>query len=373
MDFNLSDEQQMLRDGARRFVREQYAFEARRALVKSELGFSREHWGTYAELGWLALGLPEDVGGLGCPFSDTAILLEELGRGLVLEPFVSTAVLCARILDRCDNAEVRAAVLGAVAAGGLTLALAHDEPGHRFDVGRADVSARPAGDGFVLNGTKILVLDGPAADRFVVSATVTGDRAPSLFIVSRDADGLELEAYPLIDGGRAADLRLSSVACPASARLAGPDSATDILEEALDAATVARIAEAIGAMEAVVEITAEYLKTRVQFGQPIGKFQALQHRMAEMFVEVEKSRSSLFRSLAYLDAEPAVRKAAVSAAKVAVAGAAKVVGGQGIQLHGGIGLTEEYSVGHYFKKLVAFEKIQGDSDWHLARFIANNH
>jgi len=156
MDFNLSEEQQMLRDGARRFVREHYAFEARRALVKSDIGFSREYWKAYAELGWLALGLTEDVGGLGCPFADIAILLEEFGRGLVCEPYISTAVLCARIVDRCSDPEMRTEVLSEVAVGGLTLALAHDEPGHRFEVGRAEVSARPVGDGFVLDGAKIL-------------------------------------------------------------------------------------------------------------------------------------------------------------------------------------------------------------------------
>ncbi|MDR2188077.1 MAG: acyl-CoA dehydrogenase family protein [Azonexus sp.] len=356
----------MLRDGAARFVRENYGFEARRALAKSALGFSRQHWQTYAELGWLALGLPEDAGGLGCPFSDSTVLLEELGRGLALEPFVSTAVLCARILDRCDNVEARSRLLSEVAAGGTILALAHDEPGQRFKIDRAHVSARPVADGFWLDGDKVLAIDGQAADRFIVSATVVGERLPSLFVISREAAGLALEAYRLIDGSGAVDLRLHDVA---AVRLTESGNTVTILEEAFDAETVARIAEAIGAMEAVMAMTAEYIKTRVQFGQPIGKFQALQHRMSEMFVEVEKSRSSLFRALAYLDAEPANRKAAVSSAKLAVADATKFVGAQGIQLHGGIGMTEEYSIGHYFKKLIAFEKIHGDSDWHLTRLV----
>ncbi|WP_210148000.1 acyl-CoA dehydrogenase family protein [Aromatoleum petrolei] len=362
----------MLRDGARRFVREQYDFEARRGLSRSEVGHSSTHWKTFAELGWLALGIPEDAGGLGCSFNETAILLEEFGRGLVLEPFVSTAVLCVRILDRCENADVRLQVLAEVTSGEAKLALAHDEPASRFEPGRAATSARAHGDGFVLNGTKMLVVDGPSADRYIVSATVDDDPAPSLFLVPNDVPGLTLGAYPLIDGGRAADLRFADVACPAAARLAGPQRATDILEEAFDAATVARIAEAIGAMEAAMAVTNEYIKTRVQFGQPIGKFQALQHRMAEMFIEVEKSRSSLFRALAHLDAETVTRKAAVSAAKVVVAAAGKFVGGQGIQLHGGMGMTEECSVGHYFKKLMAFDKLYGDSDWHLLRYAACN-
>ena len=215
-------------------------------------------------------------------------------------------------------------------------------------------------------------MDGPSADRFIVSATLVGDRSPSLFMVRRDAPGLRLETYPLIDGSRCADLHLSGVTCPARARLVASDKTTDVLEESFDLTTVARMAEAIGAMEATIETTSEYLKSRVQFGQPIGKFQALQHRMAEMFVEVEKSRSSLFRSLAHVGAEPAARKAAVSAAKVVVSAAGKFVGGQGIQLHGGMGMTDECSVGHYFKKLLAFEKMYGDSDWHLARLVASN-
>jgi alkylation response protein AidB-like acyl-CoA dehydrogenase len=370
MDFNLSDEQQMLRDGARRFMREQYGFEARRGLARSEEGFSREHWKTYAELGWLALGIPEDAGGLGCPFTDTAILMAEFGRNLALEPFVTTAVLCARILDRGENAALRLELLGEVAAGEVMLALAHDEPDFRFEPGRAALSARPADDGFRLDGAKLLVLDGPSADRYIVSATVDGDDAPSLFIVPKDTPGLAMEPYPLIDGSRAADLRFTNVACPAAMRIAGPQRATEILEEAFDAATVARIAEAVGAMDMVMDVTCEYIKTRVQFGQPIGKFQALQHRMSEMFVETEKARSSLFRALAYLDAEPADRKAAVSAAKVAVAPAARFVGAQGIQMHGGMGMTDECSVGHYFKKLVTFDKLYGDSDWHMVRFAA---
>jgi alkylation response protein AidB-like acyl-CoA dehydrogenase len=372
VDFNLSDEQQMLRDGVRRFVREQYGFEARRALAKGADGYSREHWHTFADLGWLALGLPEDVGGLGCSFVETAILLEEFGRGLVLEPYVSTAVLCARILERCGNRELRADRLSHVATGELILALAHDEPGSRFDPERAGATARPAPEGFVLEGTKTLVLDGAAADQFIVSAAVSGDHAPSLFLVPRSAASLDVRSYPLIDGSRAADLHLRGVVCPPGARLAGPEQGADLLGAAFDASTMARIAEAIGAMESVMRITSEYLKTRVQFGQAIGKFQALQHRMAEMFVEVQESRSALYRGMAYLDADPAARRAAVSAAKVVVGDAARFVGGQGIQLHGGIGITEEYSVGHYFRKLAAFEKIHGDSDWHLDRFIAGS-
>jgi alkylation response protein AidB-like acyl-CoA dehydrogenase len=371
VDFNLSEEQQMLRDSARRFVREHYSFEARRSLITSEEGISRDHWRTYAELGWLAIALSEEAGGLGFSFAETALLAEEFGRGLVLEPYISTAVVAARLIERAPRSAVRQEALESLIAGERILALAHAEPGSRDDLDQAAAVAQPRGDSYVISGIKSVVIDGALADQYLVSARIAGDPTYSLFLIDRIDPGLESMPYELIDGSRACDLCLSGVTVDASRRLAGPAEAREFVEEALDRGTVARVAEAIGAMEAVMRITSEYLKTRIQFGQPLGKFQALQHRMSEMFVEVQESRSSLYRAMAHLDADVRARRAAVSAAKVTVAGAAKFVGAQGVQLHGGIGMTEEYSVGHYFKKLTAFEKIWGDSEWHLSRFIAN--
>lgn len=371
MDFNLSDEQQMLRDGALRYVRENCAFEARRKLRENEEGFSRKRWGDYADLGWLALGLPEDVGGLACSFVETAILMEEFGRGLVIEPYVSTAILCAHILDHCENRALRRAVLGAVAEGRRLLALAHGEPNSRYELTRVGATARRHGERFVLDGVKTLVLDAVSADQFVVSACVDAAAEFSLFLVDRTAPGVLLRAYPLIDGTRAADITLGAVELPSDALLAGPGTAAELVEAAIDRATLACVAEALGAMEATLQITADYIKTRVQFGQPIGRFQALQHRMSEMFVEVQETRSILYQGMAHLDGSTPARRAAVSAAKVVAANAGRIVGGQGIQLHGGIGLTEEYAMGHYYKKLVAFEKTYGDTEWHLRRYIAN--
>ncbi len=368
MDFNLNDEQQMLRDSARRFVRENYAFEQRRAIVGSALGFSAEHWRSYADFGWLALGLPEDVGGLACSFVETAVLMEEFGRGLVLEPYVSTAVLCAHILDHCSNAGTRSSTLAAIAEGRSRLALAHYEPAGRYAPQQVAAVASRTGDGFRLNGRKSCVLDAASADQFIVSARVAGEDGYSLFLVDESCEGLRLNAYPLIDGTRAADIVLENVPAVASALLAGAGTAAGLLQEALDRAILARIAMALGAMETVLELTAEYIKTRTQFGQPIGKFQALQHRMAEMFVEVQETRSILYCGLAHLDAEPALRSPIISAAKLVTTNAGKIVGGQGMQLHGGIGMTNEYAVGHYYKYLLAFEKIYGDADWHLERF-----
>jgi alkylation response protein AidB-like acyl-CoA dehydrogenase len=371
MDFNLSDEQQMLRDAASRFVREQYAFEARRRWVASA-GWAPERWAQYADMGWLGLSIPEVFGGLGCAFIETAIVAEELGRGLALEPFIGCAVLAARLIEKADAPAFdahRGELLEGMAAGTRRVALAHSEAASRFELDRVSVVARVEGSGFVLDGVKMMVPAAAAADHLIVSARVAGEAGEgvALFLVPRDAT--LLHAYPLIDGTRAADVELLSVFVGAEARLSAPGSGLALLEEALDRAALAQVAEALGCMEAVLEMTSEYLKTRQQFGQPIGKFQALQHRMAEMFVEVQETRSILYRGIAHLDGPPAARRQAVSAAKVMLGSAGRFVGGQGIQLHGGIGVTDEYPIGHYYKRLLALEKLYGDSDWHLGRFI----
>jgi len=369
MDFNLTDEQQMLRESASRFVREQYVFEARRKWAADE-GWSRERWGQYAQMGWLSLSIPEALGGLGCSFVETALVAEELGRGIALEPYIGCAVLAARLIERGDApgfAAQRESLLAGIADGSAITLLAHSEPGSRFELDSVKTVARPTATGWVLDGAKMMVPGAPGAAHFIVSARVAG-QGTALFLVHREA--VVLETYPLIDGTRAGDLELHAVAVGQDALLAAPATAVPLLEEAMDRAALAQVAEALGCMEAVMELTSEYLKTRHQFGQPIGKFQALQHRMAEMFVDVQETRSILYRGIANLEGEPAARRQAVSAAKVMLGSAGRFVGGQGIQLHGGIGLTDEYQIGHYYKRLLALEKLYGDSDWHLDRFIA---
>ncbi len=368
MNFNLTDEQQMLRDGVRRFGSEQYSFEARKHLLASPERFSAEHWNTYAELGWLALGLPEDAGGLGCSFVETALVMQEFGRVLALEPYATSAILCARIVDASE--QHRGELLPELAAGNLRLALAHTEMDARYELDRVATTATPTGDGYVLDGVKTLAFDAPSAHQLIVSAAMDGGFG--LFVLPIDAAGLGLNAYPLIDGTRAADVELKSVRVSRSALLIEPQRALAVLQEAVDRVVLAQVAEALGAMEAVLEITSGYIKQRVQFGQPIGKFQALQHRMAEMFVEVQETRSILYRGMALLDAAPAERQRAISAAKVVASNAGKLVGAQGIQLHGGIGMTEEYSVGHYYKKLIALEKRFGDTEYHVSRYLSGD-
>lgn len=367
MNFDLTDEQEMLRDAARRFAGEHYSFTQRRNVLATREGFSPAAWQSYAEMGWLGLELPEDVGGLDCSFVETVLLMEEFGRVLALEPFASSAILCAGIVNKSGNQPQRLALLQSLIEGRALLALAHSEAGDRYARGPMRSGAVPTSDGFVLNGEKTLAFDAPSADHLVVSARF--EAGVGLFLVPKGAAGLRVEGYRLIDGTQAGDVVLRDVRLPESALLIEPARAVEVLEEALDRTALAQIAEALGAMEAVLEITNIYLKQRVQFGQTIGKFQALQHRMSEMFIEVQETRSMLYRGMAHLGAESAVRAAAISAAKVVAGNAAKFVGTQGIQLHGGIGMTEEYAVGHYYKRLVVFEKRYGDCDFHTERFM----
>lgn len=371
MDFNLCEEQLMLRDGVDRYIKDAYAFDARRHQAATGEGFSRKHWQQFADLGWLALALPEDVGGLGCSFVEASLVLEAFGRGMVLEPFVISTMLCARIVERSGAQALRAELLPSLAEGGLLLALADSEEGSRFVVGGAkNTLAEKTEAGYRLNGVKTLVFAGPSADKLLVTARVADHAQPAVFIVDRNTPGVELDAYSLVDGSRAADVRFVDVALTPGALLIAPSEAQPILEEAYDRAALAVVAQMLGVMQGVMDMTAEYLKTRNQFGQPIGKFQALQHRMAEMFVEVQHTRSIFYRAMAYLDKAPAERMQAVSAAKAAAGKAGRFVCAQGVQLHGGIGMTEEYPVGHYFRFMTLLEKQFGDIDYHLARFAA---
>jgi alkylation response protein AidB-like acyl-CoA dehydrogenase len=370
MDFNLNDEQQMLRDAAGRFVRERYAFEERRKLAAGE-GWSPSLWEQYAEMGWLGLTVPEEDGGLGCSFVETAIVAEELGRGMALEPFVAVAVLSARLLEKADApafAARRSELLAGLVEGRVRVLPALYEPHSRFELLKPAATARRAAGGWVLGGTKLMVEAAPSATHFIVSAGLEAEPGVGLFLV--DAQSVRADAYEVIDGTRAADLHLDGVTVDEDALLTAPAVAAALLQDAVDRAALAHMAEALGSMEAVLELTSEYIKTRQQFGQPIGKFQALQHRMAEMFVETQEMRSIVLRGIANLDAAPAERSLAVSAAKVMFGTAGRFVGAQGIQLHGGIGMTDEYQVGHYYKRLLVLDKRYGDGDWHIDRFVA---
>jgi alkylation response protein AidB-like acyl-CoA dehydrogenase len=370
MDFTLTDEQKMLREGADRYLAEHYDFDKRRALIDRDGGYSETQWRQFAEMGWLALALPEDCDGLAGSAVEISLIMEAMGKRLVLEPFATTAILCARLIDGSEDKSLRAELLKAIAAGTARIALAHGEIDSRYDLESVNARARRASRGFVITGRKIAVWDAPSAHHLIVSAVIEGDTDFSLFIVERNATGLEQHGFRLIDSTQCADVNFASA--PAKLLLSSAEALTR-LEEATDRMVLARVAETLGILEQVLQLTAEQLRNRSQFGQPLAKFQALQHRMAEMFVEVQEVRSILYRGLAFIEAPEAERKAAISVAKVVANSASRIVGSQGIQLHGGVGMTDEYAVGHYFKRLIALEKAYGDSDYHLKRIARTYH
>jgi alkylation response protein AidB-like acyl-CoA dehydrogenase len=365
MEFQLTDEQRMLQEGAERFLLESYPFEHRQATLAGATRCDASMWRSFAELGWLALLIPEDAGGLGAGPFESALLAEAMGRRLVIEPFATTAVLCARLIERSGNETVRDELLPQLAEGSLRVALAALEPGRGYDLANPATRARRTGAGYVLNGGKFLVQDASSAQRLIVAAST--EQGVALFVLDPRLPGVTTRTYPLIDGRLAADVDFADVQLSSAALLCDATNAAEVIDEALDRLRVFEVAEALGAMEAVMEQTAEHLRNRKQFGQPLANFQALQHRAAEMFVEVQETRSALYHALAHLEAPTIQRNAAVSSAKVVASEAGRVVGGQGIQLHGGVGMTDEYQVGHFFKRLLVLEKSWGDVDYHLDR------
>lgn len=371
MDFTLTEEQTMLVDSARRFIQQEYAFETRRATVERHGGFNREHWQQFADMGWLGVSLPEEVGGFNGGAVDTALLMQELGQGLVVEPYLAVAVMAAQVLNAAAGDAQKQVLLPQLIGGESILVLAHNEPEMSGRTERVETRATPLADGgYVLDGRKAVVLGGPVADKFIVSARTGGETSQeqgiTLFLLPAGTPGLTRRDYRLIDGSPVSDLELHNVKVSADAVIGAEGQAFAALDFAFSHAIVALCAEAVGAMEKVISTTRDYLMTRKQFGVPIGSFQALQHRMADMVCEVEQSRAMLYRALAYLDADdPAQRRHAVSAAKAQIGRSGKFVGGQGIQLHGGIGMTEEYCIGHYFKRLTVIDALFGNQQFHL--------
>ncbi|MEO5641395.1 MAG: acyl-CoA dehydrogenase family protein [Sphingomicrobium sp.] len=369
MDFNPSDLQRMLLDSAERYLRERFTLDHRRSLRSVEDGLDRDAWAMFAELGWLALAIPEAAGGLGGSIDDIALLSTALGANLVTEPFVSTAVLAVHLLANASPA--REDVLGRIAAGDCRIALAHDEPGEP-DEDDADLSTiiTREDDALTLTGRKMLVLDAPSADSLIVTASLGDERSMVLVLVDSGASGVHFSPYSLIDGSRAADIRFDAVRLGADAILAGPATARGLLAEATDRATMALLGKAVGSMEACLRFCSAYLKERHQFGQPIGGFQALQHIMADMFVATHQSRSALYQALSNADSPAAERGRAVSLAKLVVAEASQLVSRQGIQLHGGYGVTDEYEISHHYRQLLVIEKSFGDILFHTRRLAA---
>ncbi len=370
MDFNYTEEQLALQDTLRRFIAKDYGFEHRRAMAKSADGFDREAWKTYADFGILALPFPEDFGGIsehGGNAVDTMLVMEMLGRGLALEPYLSTVVLCGGLIRDAGSAEQKQALLPDLGAGELMLALAHFEPGNRYALDQVATTATAHHAGWTLDGSKAVVLAAPSADKLIVSAR--DGLGLSLFLVDAKAPGIKLRSYPTQDGARAADIKFSAVQVGPEALLGPAGGALALIERAVDQANAALCAEAVGIMAALNEVTLEYLKTRKQFGVPIGKFQALQHRMADMVIATEQARSmAILAAVRADDADAGERHRALAAAKAYVMQSARTVGQQAVQLHGGMGVTDELNVGHYFKRLTMIGLTFGDLDYHLGRF-----
>jgi alkylation response protein AidB-like acyl-CoA dehydrogenase len=362
MDFSFTEEQQLLEDTVRRFAAKDYAFEKRRAIRDSAEGWSREAWQALADLGLLALNVPEEHGGLGGGPVDTMLVMNALGPGLLLEPYLASAVMATALLRECPR---QVGLLGQMAAGERIVVLAHDEPDARGNPGFVATRCRADGTDFLLDGRKCVVAHAAAADALIVSARLEDNLA--LFLVPRDAPGLALDAYPTLDGTRAAEVHLAGVRLPATARLAAGHAA---LERAQDIGLAALCAEAVGIMKATLDATVDYLRTRRQFGQPIGRFQALQHRAADMLLHYEQAKSmSYLAAMRCTSKDAALRRRALSAAKVTIGRAARFIGQQAVQLHGGMGMSDELVVSHWFKRLTAIELTFGDTDTHLQYFI----
>lgn len=375
MDFSYTEEQQLLQDTVARFIANEYGFEARQRIVASDPGFSRDVWAQWAELGLLGLPFAEEHGGIGGTPVDVMIVQQELGRGLAVEPYLSTVVLGGGAIDLLGSAAQKAALLPAIAQGEKLVALALDEPQSRYVLNDVTTKARRDGNGYVIDGKKAVVLHGASADLLLVSARTAGAQRDaggiSLFVVPRNTAGVTVHGYRTIDGLRAADIELRGVRVDADGVLGPIDGALPAIEHVGDLGAAALCAEAVGVMEALNAATLDYLKTRQQFGQPIGRFQVLQHRAVDMFIHAEQSKSlACLAAVKARSADVAERTRAVSAAKSYIGRAGRAVAKEAIQLHGGMGVTNELPAAHYAKRLTMIDFQLGDADYHAERFAA---
>ena len=373
MDFRFSEEQVLLRNLVHDFVRDKYAFEERTKWLNSEAGRNPAIWAEMAELGLLGASLPESAGGSGGGAVETMIIAEELGRGLVIEPYLQSVVVCGGLLARHGD-KAQQALVAEIASGQSIFALAHSEPQSRFMLHDCKTKAEKDGKGWQLNGEKAVVLAAPFADWLLVSARVNGKQYDKqglgLFAVKADTEGVVRKAYRTVDGNRAAEVSFNNVALGADSLLGEAGEGLALLEEAQDHAIAALAAEAIGCMKMLNDATNEYCKTRQQFGVPLSSFQALQHRMVDMFTSYEQSVSMTYLATLQRDAEPSARGKAAAAVKAHIGKAGRHIGQEAIQLHGGMGMTEELRVGHYFKRLTMIDAQFGDVAHHLRRFAA---
>lgn len=374
MDFNFTEEQDMVRDGLSRMVREQYGSEERRQLIATDAGWSTEIWGQLAELGILGMAFSEEDGGFGGGAIDSMVVMEEFGKGLVVEPYVPTVVCAGGILKHAGTAAQKEEHIGGIVSGERVFAFAYAEPRGRYDLANLETTAKKDGGDYVVNGHKAVVIGAPWASHLIVTARTGGGQTDkvgiSVFVVDKSAEGVTTRDYATVDGRRASEVYFENVRVPVEALIGEEGNALPVIERVTDEAIAAQCAEACGAMKVAHAMTLDYAKQRKQFGVPIASFQVLQHRMVDMYTEYECSVSMTYLATLRLDNKERERKQAVSAAKVRVAQAAHHVGQEAIQIHGGNGMTDEYAIGHYFKRLTIFDSEFGNIDHHMKRHIS---
>lgn len=373
MDFNFTDEQNMVRDGISRLIREQYDWDTRRGVIESEAGWRPELWAQLAELGMLAAPFSEDDGGFGGGATETMMIMEEFGKGLAVEPFVPSVVCAGGFLKHAGSSAQKEEYLAGIIGGEMVFAFAYAEPRGRYELSNLETTAKADGGDYVLNGHKAMVVGAPWATHFVVTARTSGNQRDesgiSVFIVARDAAGVSQRDYGTVDGRRASEVYFENVKVSGDALIGEADNGLPLIEKIVDEATAAICAEATGVMQVTNAMTLDYSRQRKQFGTHIGSFQVLQHRMADMLMEHEQSVSMTYLATIKLDEDDATRKKAVSSAKVRIGQSARFIGQSAIQTHGGMGMTDELAVGGYFKRLSIFEGEFGNVDHHLRRHM----
>jgi alkylation response protein AidB-like acyl-CoA dehydrogenase len=371
MDFSFNEIQAMLDDSIEKFIANDYDFEKRQKYAASDKGYSREVWQTFAELGWTSVPFSEEDGGFGGGPADLMVVMLRFGKGLVVEPYLANIVLAGGVLRRGASAEQKERWLHPIIAGELQSALAYAEPQSRYDIADICTTATADGEGWVLNGNKGVVFNGGNAELLIVTARTAGaqndEDGITLFAVPADSDGLGIRAYPTVDGHRAAEISLDNVSVDGASVIGEPGRGFIALDAVIDDATLAVSAEAVGVMQIMTDKTVEYSKNRMQFGVPIGSFQALQHRMVDMFTDCEQSYSLLLWATMLAAQGDANAKRAISSIKYQVGTVGRKVGQEAVQIHGGMGVSWEVDIAHYFKRLTTIDQILGNADWHLDR------
>ena len=374
MDFSFTEEQTLLRNTVQSLLSDKYDFDTRRKVAKSADGWRPEIWAQFAELGLLAAPFSEEMGGLGGGAIETMIVMEEFGRHLVIEPYVETVVIAGGFLREGGSPAQQEAHIPGIVGGETVWAFAYAEPQGRYNLADLTTTAKKDGSGYVINGYKAVVLGAPWAQKLIVTARTSGGQRDrdgvSVFIVDKSAAGVSTRDYPTVDGRRASEITFENVKVDADALIGQEGKGLPLVEKITDQAIAALSAEAIGCMKELNTATVEYCKTRKQFGVPIGKFQVLQHRMVDMFMAYEQSVSMTYMVNLKLDEGDAERTKAAAGAKVQIGKAGRFVGQQAVQLHGGMGMTEELAIGHYFKRILVIDSQFGNADYHLEKFAA---